>query len=82
MFEEITIFFSLPILVAQLVKNPLAIWETWVQSLGWEDSLERGMATHSRIPWTIEAMGSKRVGHDRVTSKLYTDYILMFSKKK
>ena len=44
-------------LVAQLVKNPPAMWETWVQSLGWEDPLEKGMATHSsilawRIPWT------------------------------
>ena len=34
-------------LVAQLVKNPPAMWETWIQSLGWEDPLEKGMATHS-----------------------------------
>ena len=34
-------------LVAQLVKNPSAMWETWVQSLGWEDPLEKGKATHS-----------------------------------
>ena len=45
-------------LVAQLVKNPPAMWETWVQSLGWEDLLEKGKATHSsilawRIPWTF-----------------------------
>ena len=44
-------------LVTQLVKNPPAMWETWVQSLGWEDSLEKGKASHSsllawRIPWT------------------------------
>ena len=39
--------YSLASLVAQLVKNPPAIWETWVQTLGWEDSLEKGMATHS-----------------------------------
>ena len=44
-------------LVAQLVKNPLAMQETWVGSLGWEDPLEKGKATHSsilawRIPWT------------------------------
>ena len=44
-------------LVAQLVKNPHATWETWVPSLDWEDSKEEGMATHSiilawRIPWT------------------------------
>ena len=36
-------------LVAQMVKNPSAIWETWIQSLGWEDTLEEGMATHSSI---------------------------------
>jgi len=39
------------------VKNSSAMWETWVRSLGWEDPLEKGMATHSsilawRIPWT------------------------------
>ena len=44
--------------MAQLVKKPPAMWETWVQSLGWEDLLERGKATHSsilawRIPWTV-----------------------------
>ena len=43
-------------LVAQLVKNPSAMRETWVGSLGWEDPLEKGKATHSsvgawRIPW-------------------------------
>ena len=48
-------------LVAQLVKNSPAMWETWVQSLGWEDSLEKGKATHSnilawRIPWTVYGM--------------------------
>ena len=36
-------------LVAQLVKNPLAMWETWVRSLGWEDSLEKGKATNSSL---------------------------------
>ena len=45
-------------LVAQQVKNPPAMWETWVQSLGWEDRLEKGEATHSstlvwRVPWTV-----------------------------
>ena len=45
-------------LLAQLVKNPPAMQETWVQSLAWEDPLEKGMATHSsilawRIPWTV-----------------------------
>ena len=49
--------------VAQMVKNLPAVWETWVQSLGWEDPREKGKATHSsilasvlawRIPWTVE----------------------------
>ena len=45
-------------LMVQLVKNPPAMRETWVQSLGWEDPLEKGTATHSsllawRIPWTV-----------------------------
>ena len=45
-------------LVAQLVKNPPATWETWVRPLGWEDPLEKGKASHSsilawRIPWTV-----------------------------
>ena len=60
--------------MAQTVKDLPTIQETWVQSLGWEDPMEKGMATHSiilawRIPWTEEAgrlqsMGSQRVGHD------------------
>ena len=59
-------------LVAQLVKNTPAIWKTWVRSLGWEDPLEKGTATHSSmlawgIPRTVQSMGSQRVGHDRVT---------------
>ena len=46
-------------LVAQMVKNLPAVWETWVRSLGWEDLLEKEMATHSSIlawktPWTKE----------------------------
>ena len=49
-------------LVAQMVKNLPAMQEAWVQSLGWEDPLEKGMATHStmlawRIPWTEEPGG-------------------------
>ena len=61
-------------LVAQRVKCLLAMWETWVRSLGWEDPLEKGIATHSstlawKIPWTegpggLQSMGSLRVGHD------------------
>ena len=56
-------------LVAQLVKNLHTMRETWVRSLGWEDPLENGMATHSsilawRIPWTVKSMGLQRVRHD------------------
>ena len=45
-------------LVAQLVKNLPAMWETWIQSLGWKGPMEKGKATHSSIlawiiPWTI-----------------------------
>ena len=56
-------------LIAQLVKNLPAMWEIWVQSLGWEDHLDKGKATHSsilawRIPWTVYSMGLQRVGHN------------------
>ena len=61
-------------LVAQMVKNLPAMQKTGVQSLGREDPLEKGMATHSsilirRIPWTekpagLQSMGSQRDGHD------------------
>ena len=59
-------------LVAQLVKNPPAMWETRVRSLRWEEPLEKGKATHSsilawRIPWTVQSMGWQGVGHDRAT---------------
>ena len=67
-------------LVVQTVKNLPAVWETWVQSLGQGDPLEKGMATHSsvlvwRIPWTekpggLQSMGSQRVRHDWVTNTL------------
>ena len=53
--------------MAQTVKNLPAVWETLVHSLGWEDPLEKGMATQSsilawRIPWTEEADGLQSVG--------------------
>ena len=61
-------------LVAQMVKNLLAMWETWVRSLGLEDPLDKGMVTHSgifawRIPRTqepgrLQFMRSQRVRHD------------------
>ena len=57
-----------------MVKRLPAMWEIWVQSLGWEDPLEKEMATHSstftwKIPWTeepdrLQSMVSQRVGHD------------------
>ena len=60
--------------LTQMVKHLSALQETRVQSLGWDDPLEEGMASHSsnltwRIPWTEEpgrllSMGSQRVGHD------------------
>ena len=50
-------FLSWASLVAQLVKNPPAMWETWVRSLGWEDPLEKGKATHSSILWPGEFHG-------------------------
>ena len=51
-------------LAAQLVKNLPAMWETWVRSLGWEDTLEKETAAHSsvlawRIPWTVQSRGRK-----------------------
>ena len=59
-------------LVAQLVKNLSAMWETWVRSQGQEDHLEKEMATHSgilaqRIPWTVQCVGSQRVEHNLAT---------------
>ena len=69
-------------LVAQTVRSLPAMQETQVRSLGWEDLLEKEMATHSsilawKIPWTeepvgLQSMGSQRVGHDRdFTHMLY-----------
>ena len=57
--------------VAQMVKNLPAMQEVRAQSLGWEDPLEKGMATHStilawRIPWTEEPCGLQSVGSQRV----------------
>ena len=60
--------------MAQMEKNLPAMQETQIQSLGWEDALEKGMATHSsilawRIPWIeepgkLQSMGLQKVGHD------------------
>ena len=53
--------------MARLVKNPPPMWETWVQSLVWEDPLEKGKATHSsalawKSPWTVYTWGHKELG--------------------
>ena len=58
--------------MTQLVKNLPVVRETWVRSLGWEDPLEKGTATHSsiltwRIPGATQSMGWQRVGHDWAT---------------
>ena len=58
LFSHLSPIFSWVSLVAQLVKNAHAMCETWARSLGWEDPLKKGMATHSstlawRIPWTV-----------------------------
>ena len=81
----ILIYVSMASLVAQLVKGLPAIWETWVQSLGREDPLEKEMATHSsilacRIPWReepggLQSTGSQRVGHNRGTNTHTCMYI-------
>ena len=72
--DRINITDSAPTLVAQMVKNTPAMRETWVRSLGWEDPLEEGRATHSSIlarrilqteePGGLPSMGSQRVRHD------------------
>ena len=63
-------------LVAQMVRNLPLVWETWVQSLGWKDRLEKGMATYPsifawRIPWTEKPVGyspkGSRTGHGWAT---------------
>ena len=68
----VVIYFKWASLVAQLVKNPPAMWNTWVQSLGWEDPSEKGKGTtpgefheveKSILAWRIP-MGSQRVRHD------------------
>ena len=76
--EKVIDYNTIPVsgdsLIAQLVKNPLAMQETLVRFLGWEDPLEKEMVTHSnilawRIPWTeepggMQSMGLHRVRHD------------------
>ena len=71
-----------------MVKSLPAVWKTQVQSLDWEDPLEKEMATHSsilawEIPWTeepgrLQSMGSRRVGHDWVTSLFQDDKFVQY----
>ena len=85
------IFLFLASLVAQMVKLPCAMWETWVWSLGWEANLEKEMAMHSsalvwKIPRTEETgrlqfTGSQRVRHDWATS-LSLLFIILLNKSK
>ena len=70
--------------MAQTVKHPPTMWETWVQSLGQKDLLEKEMATHSsilawKIPWTEEPgrlkyIGLQTVGHDLAISLHFTSF--------
>ena len=70
--------------MAQMVKNPLAIQETWVQSLNQEDPLEKGMATHTRIlawriPWAekpgrLQSMGSQK-SQTQLRTNAFTFYL-------
>ena len=64
--------------MAQLVKNLPAMWDTWVRSLGWEDPLEKGKATHSsilawRIPWTVHGVAKSWIRLSDFNFSLYTE---------
>ena len=66
-------------LEAQLVKNLPAVWETWVQSLGWEDPLEKGKTTHSsilawRILWTVQGLKESDTNERLSLSFLYCKF--------
>ena len=77
--------------MAQTVRHLPAMQETWVQSLGWEDPLEKEMATHSSTlawklprmeePVRLQSMGSQRVGHDWATSVYFMDEKQKFNLK-
>ena len=85
-YPHILFFLLINFPLAQMVKNLPAIWETWVPSLGWEDPLKKGMATHSCIlawefPWTeepgrLQSMGLQRVGRDWATNTFF--FLLYF----
>ena len=81
---------SITLHMVLLVKHLSTMWETWVQSLGWEDVLEKEMATHSsilawKIPWIeepgrLQSLGSQRVGHDSETSLSLFTYAVSLIK--
>ena len=77
MYKSLTVCISLPS-VFNFLQNPPAMWETWVRSLGWEDLLEKGAATHSsvlawRIPWTEEPGRPQSPVWQRVRHNLATE---------
>ena len=79
--------FSWASLVAQVVKNPAAMWETCVRSLSWEDHLEEGMATHSSIPaWRTpvdrEAWQAPVPGVTESRTKQSAPFILLVTESK
>ena len=86
-FLGVLLLFSTASLVAQRLKHLPAMWKTWVQSLGWEDPLEKEMTTHFsildwRIPWMeepgrLQSMGSQRIGHNWVTS-LFLLFLVLY----
>ena len=76
--------------MAPTVGNPLAVWKTWAQSLGWEDPMEEGMATHSSIlawsfpldrgAWWATAMGLQGVEQNSLTKHTHTtNFVLVIS---
>ena len=75
MFGGLALLLTAPLFkVAKMVENLPAMWETWVQSLGQEDSKEKGMATHSstlawKIPWTEEPGGLQSKGSHTETKE-------------
>ena len=76
--------------MAQMVKDLPGMQETWVQSLGWKDPLEKGMATHfsilaRRIPWTeepgsLQSLGLQRVRYDGVTNTHTHTYVYIIKQ--
>ena len=74
--------------MAQLVKKPPAMQETWVPSLGWDNTLETGMATHSsslawRIPWTVHGVAKSQDTTERLSLSLrQSSYTVLVGGRK